>query len=111
MKKKINLLPGKIYWLINPSKSLCCTIGFLREKHRNGFLIIGGPTGSYFGGHGDSWKSKINELLSEGYLFEQEAKKKKNIAQSWKPPRLSTEDKGLIKLNAGCSLKGHPKPT
>ena len=105
-----NPLPeeGILHWL---RKSEADIIGFYHARGQ--FLIIGGPTGSYFGGHADRAQDKWEEMRSQGYLTVEEAKNKKMIKSDYVPPELSKKDKRCLYYadrNAGFNNYMHFKP-
>ena len=90
----MNLEEGKLYWLIKATSDAIEAVGFMRERWIG--WVIGSPTGSYGTGHRENWKSKLEELLSEGYMGESHAKEKKIIAPDWQPPKLKRVDRKLV---------------
>lgn len=85
---------SKIFWLVREDNRRM-VIGLLRDRH-NGCLIIGGPAGSHYTGHGESWESKGKEYLQEGYIDVDLAKKNDILASSWHPPKIGKKDQIII---------------
>ena len=73
-----NSSANRITWLIKNVDQKLDVVGFIRD-HKDSFFIIGSKTGSYYGGHGESWKDKWEELLKEGFVLSNEALNQKLI--------------------------------
>ena len=87
---------NQIAWLIKVNKKKVDSIGFLRSNFPN-FYVIGSPTGSYCSGHGEKWRDKWVEFLEQGFLPLEIALKKNLIKSKWSVPKISREDKLIIK--------------
>jgi hypothetical protein len=89
----MNLEEGRLYWLIKVNGGRIEAIGFMREQWIG--WVIASPTGSYGTGHRENWRSKLEELLADGYVEESVAKGQNLISSDWQPPELSKRDKKL----------------
>ncbi|MCB9757914.1 MAG: hypothetical protein H6753_05790 [Candidatus Omnitrophica bacterium] len=69
------------------------------------FHFIGSSTGTYCTGHGESWKSKWQELLDSGYIVDVIAKKKGKIPHDWNPPVINKKDKQIVSIFQGENNK------
>ena len=85
---------GKVYWLIKAGAHGTESVAFLREQWIG--WVIASPTGSYGTGHRENWKSKWEELLSEGYVEASVAQAKNLIPSNWQPPKLTRQDQKLV---------------
>lgn len=88
---------AKILWLVKINQDQETVLGFLRDKF-NGCFIIGGSTGSHYTGHGESWKTKWEEYIKEGYIDIDAAIKDKLLASNWLPPKISEKDQVIVNI-------------
>jgi nucleoside-diphosphate-sugar epimerase len=86
---------NEVTWLIRNIDKKLNVLGFIRD-HKSGFFVIGSPTGSYYGGHSESWENKWKELLREGYVSSTEAIKRGLIPKDWTSPKISKQDNEII---------------
>jgi hypothetical protein len=93
---------GKPMWFIKQGtndSSQC--LAFVRTN-KGGAFIVGGPTGSHFTGHGESWQKKLKEINGKGFMTVAEAQKNGLIEIRWTPPNILFGDQELIdKIVAG----------
>ena len=67
---------GQLIWFIKEeSKNKFRSLAFVRTS-KGGALIIGGSTGTHFTGHGESWKKKLEMVLTEGFISFDEAQRR-----------------------------------
>jgi hypothetical protein len=92
---------GKIVWLIKQHDRKIDVVGYIKGNSTSGALIIGSSTGTYCTGHGESWKSKWQELLDSGYIVDVIAKKKGKIPHDWNPPVINKKDKQIVSIFQG----------
>ena len=88
---------AKILWLVKKAGKRTTIIGFLRDRSER-CLIVGGPTGSHYAGHGESWEEKWKEYAREGYVDIYSAIKKKILSSDWRPPKISKNDQVIIDM-------------
>lgn len=88
---------AKIFWLVKIKQNQKIVLGLLRDKY-DGCFIIGGPTGSHYTGHGESWKSKWKEYLNKGYIDVDLAKKNQLLPLNWFPPKITQKDQSIINI-------------
>lgn len=94
----------KILWLVKKKGNQNIIVGFLRDRS-DGCFMIGGPTGSYYTGHAESWKLKWEEFIQDGYIDVNSAIKNKLLSSDWQPPKISERDKLIIKMILQGNLK------
>ena len=87
----------KILWLVKKDGNHTNVIGFLRDQG-DGCLIIGGPTGSHYTGHYESWRSKWEVYMRDGYIDVDAAIKSKIIPSDWHTPKISSKDQVIIDM-------------
>lgn len=85
----------KISWLLKKGGDRTIIVGFLRDQSQ-GCFIIGGPTGSHYTGHGESWESKWKNYMREGYIDADSAKRNRILSSNWNPPMIKKKDQVII---------------
>ena len=88
---------AKILWLLKKNGNKNIIVGFLRDQ-RDGCFIIGGPTGSHYTAHTESWELKWKEFMQNGYIDINSAIKNKLLSSDWQPPKIREKDKTIIKM-------------
>jgi hypothetical protein len=86
-----------IYWFVHPAKVPPTTLGFLRDNEGRAF-IIGGLTGSHWGGHADTWWSQFQKVVWEGYIPVERAVAQLLIPPDWMPPSLEGQDARFVNI-------------
>jgi hypothetical protein len=94
----------KILWLVKKNGNQMKIIGFLRD-HDDSCFIIGGPTGSHYTGHGESWQSKWKEYMDDGYIDINSAVKNKILSSDWHSPKISKNDRVVVDMILQKKLK------
>jgi hypothetical protein len=85
----------KAYWMHKKVGSKDSLLGLFRDGEA-GCFILGGPTGSHYTGHGESWESKWKQLLKDGYIEVATAIAEGKLPKDWQPPKISRRDQELI---------------
>ena len=85
---------GILYWFIN-KKNQSDVIGLIRD-YNDGCFIVGGLTGSHWTGHGEDWRNKKREMLSQGYINSELAIKRRIVPGNWKFPKVNWHDQRTI---------------
>ena len=86
-----------IYWFVHPSTRPPTPLGFLRDDWGRAF-IIGGLTGSHYGGHADSWWDQFGLVVAKGYIPVELAVKIKIVPPDWSPPALNESDSHTVRI-------------
>ena len=85
-----------IYWFVELSTKPPTALGFLREDN-GGSFVIGGLTGSHFGGDSEGWWQHFCRVVaSPGCLPIEEAVKGLAVAPDWSPPPLNDRDAYIV---------------
>ena len=86
-----------IYWFVHPSTVPPTPLGFLRDNEGRAF-VVGGLAGSHWGGHGDTWWSQFQKIVSDGYLPVERAVAGHLIPPDWVPPSLEGQDARFVNI-------------
>ena len=87
--------PGRLCWFIDRSSPSSAPLAFIRD-HRGGAYVVGGPTGSHYTGHAESWWDKLSLIASSGYIPVELAMQKKIIPPDWAAPSMADKEAQLV---------------
>ena len=89
------LVAAQLSWFSHSDPRKFPPVGIIRD-HKGGALVIGGPTGSHYTGHGESWEKKETWILGLGYVESWIDTDDGAPPGGWRGPAVSQVDMDLV---------------